>query len=354
MTREPAPIDLYKQISHSTSVKMESDVDNPVDLTCKKLLSPSSPASTSSDSEQESCCTLSFRSTSHLEHYEKSNNVDAKSRNCYHNCRKNDKRDDEKVRQNKTDPYPHLHESKNFINTNHERKNLYENVSHMPIRQSDTSSTKKNNFQPIPEKASTIVSEGLDNPYPIIPLSLGLPMVVASMNMPPTIPNLTTSPSSTESFTMEESVKTHAPMEDTKKAPRPFKAYPKDPLSISLVSDVMFDPDQKQAYYDFRNRMLESVKRTNEGTNIKMRRVSKNPMSPTDSLEDIDTKNAMYMERRRKNNEAAKRSRDARRAKEDEIAIRAAFLEKELLRLKYENALLKEENSKLSKLAYGS
>ena len=31
-------------------------------------------------------------------------------------------------------------------------------------------------------------------------------------------------------------------------------------------------------------------------------------------------------ERRKKNNEAAKRSRDSRRAKEDEIAIRAAFL----------------------------
>ncbi len=30
----------------------------------------------------------------------------------------------------------------------------------------------------------------------------------------------------------------------------------------------------------------------------------------------------IYWERRRKNNEAAKRSRDARRAKEDEIAIR--------------------------------
>lgn len=35
-----------------------------------------------------------------------------------------------------------------------------------------------------------------------------------------------------------------------------------------------------------------------------------------------DTKDEAYWERRRKNNEAAKRSRDARRAKEDEIALR--------------------------------
>ena len=37
---------------------------------------------------------------------------------------------------------------------------------------------------------------------------------------------------------------------------------------------------------------------------------------------------AYFQERRRKNNLAAKRSRDARRIKEDEIAIRAAFLGK--------------------------
>ena len=40
-------------------------------------------------------------------------------------------------------------------------------------------------------------------------------------------------------------------------------------------------------------------------------------------------KDAQYFERRRKNNEAAKRSRDARRMKEQEIAIRRQFLEQE-------------------------
>jgi hypothetical protein len=54
-----------------------------------------------------------------------------------------------------------------------------------------------------------------------------------------------------------------------------------------------------------------------------------------------------YFERRKKNNEAAKRSRDSRRVKEDEIAIRAAFLEQENLQLKWEAARLKSETARL-------
>lgn len=52
-------------------------------------------------------------------------------------------------------------------------------------------------------------------------------------------------------------------------------------------------------------------------------------------------------ERRKKNNEAAKRSRDSRRAKEDEVAIRAAFLEQENLQLRWEAARLKSETTRL-------
>lgn len=65
-------------------------------------------------------------------------------------------------------------------------------------------------------------------------------------------------------------------------------------------------------------------------------------------------KDEAYWERRRKNNEAAKRSRDARRAKEDEIAIRAAFLEQENLKLRVEVASLKSETAKLRCLLYNS
>ena len=45
-----------------------------------------------------------------------------------------------------------------------------------------------------------------------------------------------------------------------------------------------------------------------------------------------DLKDDKYWARRRKNNMAAKRSRDARRMKENQIALRAGFLEKEVRR----------------------
>lgn len=49
-----------------------------------------------------------------------------------------------------------------------------------------------------------------------------------------------------------------------------------------------------------------------------------------------------YWSRRKKNNVAAKRSRDARRLKENQIAVRASFLERE-------NAALREEVAELRK-----
>ncbi|GLV32105.1 PAR-domain protein 1 [Carabus blaptoides fortunei] len=64
-------------------------------------------------------------------------------------------------------------------------------------------------------------------------------------------------------------------------------------------------------------------------------------------------KDDKYWARRRKNNMAAKRSRDARRMKENQIALRAGYLEKEnvglrqeLERLKKENLLLRDKLSK--------
>ncbi|KAJ8013463.1 hypothetical protein DPEC_G00030050, partial [Dallia pectoralis] len=50
-----------------------------------------------------------------------------------------------------------------------------------------------------------------------------------------------------------------------------------------------------------------------------------------------------YWVRRKKNNVAAKRSRDARRLKENQIAIRAGFLEKENSALRMEVADLRRE-----------
>lgn len=63
-----------------------------------------------------------------------------------------------------------------------------------------------------------------------------------------------------------------------------------------------------------------------------------------------EQKDEKYWERRRKNNIAAKRSRDARRIKENQIVIRAVYLEKESGALKADILELKKENSTLKKI----
>jgi len=60
-----------------------------------------------------------------------------------------------------------------------------------------------------------------------------------------------------------------------------------------------------------------------------------------------DLKDDKYWARRKKNNHAAKRSRDARRIKENQIAMRAAYLEKENSTLKAEMDKIRRENARL-------
>ena len=61
-------------------------------------------------------------------------------------------------------------------------------------------------------------------------------------------------------------------------------------------------------------------------------------------------KDGKYFERRKRNNLAAKKSRDARKAREDEIAVRASFLEKENAILRAQVATLREEANSLRQL----
>ncbi|XP_054759790.2 transcription factor VBP-like [Lytechinus pictus] len=65
-----------------------------------------------------------------------------------------------------------------------------------------------------------------------------------------------------------------------------------------------------------------------------------------------EKKDIAYWERRRKNNDAAKRSRDARRMKEEEIAIRAVYLEQDNMKLRAEVSILKSELARLHYMVY--
>ena len=61
-------------------------------------------------------------------------------------------------------------------------------------------------------------------------------------------------------------------------------------------------------------------------------------------------KNNKYWAKRCKNNEAAKRSREARRLKENQIAMRARYLEEENTALKGEVHNLKKENTDIKQM----
>lgn len=245
-----------------------------------------------------------------------------------------------------------------------ERKSPFEGRTFMVTPPSESDSPKKTKFEPIYNCAATSsVSTGVPTHFSPIPMNVPLPVVPTvlphllgqngtGMQQIQMISGTVSSASSTSSSYAKEMGLSNLSSEAGKKAPRPFKAYPKDPLSLTIgTAELMYDQNSTEAYSEFRKRMLESVRKSNEGTNIKMRRVTKSPGLPTST---VDEKDAAYWERRRKNNEAAKRSRDARRAKEDEIAIRAAFLEQENMKLKYELVALRNETAKLRCMVYSN
>lgn len=238
----------------------------------------------------------------------------------------------------------------------------FEGRTFMVTPPSESDSPKKLKYEAIYNAANALTNIGVNQHagYAALPMNISMPVPPAAL---PTLLAQNAGPakpiqmvgasvtSTTTSTTYCNGMAVPASSADaSKKAPRPFKAYPKDPLTFNVgTAELMYDQNTNEAYSEFRKRMLDSVRRSNEGTNIKMRRVAKSPVLPTST---VDEKDAAYWERRRKNNEAAKRSRDARRAKEDEIAIRAAFLEQENMKLKYELVALRNETAKLRCMVY--
>ncbi|XP_045467960.1 hepatic leukemia factor-like [Harmonia axyridis] len=63
-----------------------------------------------------------------------------------------------------------------------------------------------------------------------------------------------------------------------------------------------------------------------------------------------DLKDEKYYERRKRNNQAAKKSRDARKLREDQVALRASILEHENAILRAQVLTLREESTSLRRL----
>lgn len=194
-----------------------------------------------------------------------------------------------------------------------------------------------------------------------------------SNDLPATTSNISSSCSTTSSQKSPSSSASNRAMmvvgRDGKLS-RPFKAFPRDPLSLAAAASIL-DSSSAEKYSAFRKRALEHIHAANGGNpvinNPKMRRTTtKSTSQETNNNEPAyesftekmqhqtspssgNDKDEAYFERRKKNNAAAKKSRDRRRIKEDEIAIRAAFLQQENCELKYENVALKNENAALQK-----
>lgn len=115
---------------------------------------------------------------------------------------------------------------------------------------------------------------------------------------------------------------------------------PIDPEDIEV--DVNFQPDPTDL-------VLSSVP-GGELFNPRKHRFAEDELKPQPMIKKArkvfvpdDAKDDKYWSRRKKNNVAAKRSRDARRLKENQIAVRASFLERENAALKQEVAKLRED-----------
>merc|ERR1711953_785738 len=100
-------------------------------------------------------------------------------------------------------------------------------------------------------------------------------------------------------------------------------------LALATIPGADFDPARRQF-------SLEELK-----PQPIIRKKRKSYVSP-------DRKDEKYWEKRGKNNVAARRSREARRLKENQISLRTAFLEQQNSSLKAAVAKLNEKNEKLS------
>ncbi|KAI6189779.1 Protein giant [Aphelenchoides bicaudatus] len=114
-----------------------------------------------------------------------------------------------------------------------------------------------------------------------------------------------------------------------------------NPLQNNLIFQVM-PPSSSASSNDFLSLHLQNNSCDSDGSfssshsmNNETPKLSLNNNTSEKKRKEL-VRDEAYWNRRKKNNDAAKRSRDSRRKKEDEIAVRAALLEQENLRLRYE------------------
>ncbi|CAM4323342.1 unnamed protein product [Leuciscus chuanchicus] len=134
---------------------------------------------------------------------------------------------------------------------------------------------------------------------------------------------------------------------DSRDEPERVTPTPMDPEEIEV--NVSFQPDPTDL-------VLSSVP-GGELFNPRKHRFSEDELKPQPMIKKAkkvfvaeDAKDDKYWCRRKKNNVAAKRSRDARRLKENQIAVRASFLERENAAMRREVAELRKDCGRCQKI----
>nr|KAF6375550.1 TEF transcription factor, PAR bZIP family member [Pipistrellus kuhlii] len=183
----------------------------------------------------------------------------------------------------------------------------------------------------------------LENGIPASPthLAQNLLLPVAELEGKESASSSAASPPSSSSaiFQPSETVSsTESSLEKERETPSPI-----DPSCVEV--DVNFNPDPADL-------VLSSVP-GGELFNPRKHKFAEEDLKPQPMIKKAkkvfvpdEQKDEKYWTRRKKNNVAAKRSRDARRLKENQITIRAAFLEKENTALRTEVAELRKEVGK--------
>uniref|UniRef100_A0A8C3FFN5 D-box binding PAR bZIP transcription factor n=1 Tax=Chrysemys picta bellii TaxID=8478 RepID=A0A8C3FFN5_CHRPI len=144
------------------------------------------------------------------------------------------------------------------------------------------------------------------------------------------------------------------PIKSPERRPKDLTTCPVTPASRNTPSPV--DPEAVEVLMNFdpdpADLALSSVP-GHETFDPRKHRFSDEELKPQPIMKKArkiqvpdEQKDEKYWNRRYKNNEAAKRSRDARRLKENQITVRAAFLEKENAVLRQEVASIRQELSR--------
>jgi len=319
-TRELEMYNLDLSLEKVTEAKPETRMtQNVLDLSCKSRTSSSSSIRNLTDTWSLSTSTKRLNDVDHGDQHEQSNISDAERSSPYGTVLMSPYSDTNSPKRVKLNNESMAAANNSFPNSY--SASMIVPSAMMPLMYPPPHLLS--NAEPISDAPRELFSTSSPLPTSFAQVSQSVPLGEVPRIIPQRFPPMNML--STVASSKETDTSAVPQAETIKKVTRPFKAYPKD--------SVCFNKDEYEKYVRFRDRLMQSVKKISENPNPKMRRTTKSPALLNSTIEEKD---AAYWERRRKNNAAAKRSRDARRAKEDELAIRAAFFE-------HENQMLKNE-----------